>query len=106
MFNNPNLDHVNINAYTIFGEILWICSKHLSRNEIMMDSWNDRVIKGPQYSPSSLKRGHKMFYAVSTIKMFVRMQKREHGRNRGSCVYAWIRKVLAMHLHLYMHLAY
>ena len=29
--NNPNLDLVNINAYTKFGEILSICLKDIER---------------------------------------------------------------------------
>ena len=29
--NNPNLDIVNINAYTIFGQILSICSQYIER---------------------------------------------------------------------------
>ena len=41
MCNNANLDLVNINAYTKFGEILSICSQILSGNEFMMDGQND-----------------------------------------------------------------
>ena len=29
--NNPNLEHVNINAYTKFGEILSICSQDIEQ---------------------------------------------------------------------------
>ena len=31
--NNPNLDHVNINAYTKFGEILSICFHDSDRKQ-------------------------------------------------------------------------
>ena len=31
MCNNPNLDLVNIKAYTKFGEILLICSQDIKR---------------------------------------------------------------------------
>ena len=31
MYNNLNLDHANIIAYTIFGEILSICSQDIER---------------------------------------------------------------------------
>ena len=34
--NNPNIDFVNINAYTKFDEILSICSKILNGNKILM----------------------------------------------------------------------
>ena len=29
MCNNPNIDHVNMNAYIKFGEILSICSQDI-----------------------------------------------------------------------------
>ena len=35
MCNNQNWDLVNMNAYVKFGEILSICSKILSGNEIL-----------------------------------------------------------------------
>ena len=31
--NNPNLDIVNMNAYTKFGEILSICSQDIERKQ-------------------------------------------------------------------------
>ena len=39
--NNPNLDHVNINAYTKFREILSTCSQDIEQNQ------NSDVNKGP-----------------------------------------------------------
>ena len=42
MCNNPQLDLVNINAYTKFDEILSISSQDIERNEIMTDGRTDR----------------------------------------------------------------
>ena len=38
---NPNVDLVNINAYTKFDEILSICSKHIERKQ------NSDISQGP-----------------------------------------------------------
>ena len=40
MGNNPNLDCVNINASTKFGQIMFICSKDIERKQIL------KLIKG------------------------------------------------------------
>ena len=39
--NNPNLDPVNMNAYTKFGEILSVCSQDIERNR------NSDINQGP-----------------------------------------------------------
>ena len=46
--NNPNLDLVDINAFTKFGKILSICSQDIERkrnydrlNDGIMDGWTD-----------------------------------------------------------------
>ena len=39
--NNPNLDFVNINAYTKFGQIASICSQDIER------TLNSDIIQGP-----------------------------------------------------------
>ena len=33
MCNNPDVDHVNMNAYIKFGEILSICSQDIERKQ-------------------------------------------------------------------------
>ena len=38
--NNPNLDLVNINAYTKFHEILSFCSQNIEQKQ-NYDGWND-----------------------------------------------------------------
>ena len=43
IWNNPNIDLVNINAYIQFGEILSICSQDIERKQNydgMMDNPN------------------------------------------------------------------
>ena len=61
MCNNPNLDFVNINAYTKFGEILSICSWDIDR-KWHYDRWmvgqNDGQPKSSIAPPFS-KRGCK-----------------------------------------------
>ena len=51
MCNNLNLDLININAYTKFGEILSIFLNILIRNEIMTDRWKEWWRTQIQYSP-------------------------------------------------------
>ena len=41
MCSNPNLDLVNINAYTNFGKILSICAQDIEQ-QLNCDGWNDR----------------------------------------------------------------
>ena len=41
MCSNPNLDLVNINAYTNFGKILSICAQDIEQ-KLNYDRWNDR----------------------------------------------------------------
>ena len=43
---NPNLDLVNINAYTKFGEILSICSQE-EMKLWWMDKWSDGIKGNP-----------------------------------------------------------
>ena len=63
-FNNPNLDLVNINAYTKFGEILSVYSEDIERKrnydgrtDERTDGMTDHV--NPAYSPPFSKRGYK-----------------------------------------------
>ena len=39
--NNPNLDHVNVDVHTKFGQILSICSRDIERKQ------NSDVNQGP-----------------------------------------------------------
>ena len=53
MCNNSNLDLININAYTKFGEILSIFPKILSGNEIMRERQTEQ--SGIDRQPKSSK---------------------------------------------------
>ena len=46
MCNNPNLDLININAYTKFGEILSICSQDIEC-KINYDGQEDGMTDNP-----------------------------------------------------------
>ena len=61
MCNNPNLDLVDINAYTKFGELLSICSEYIERKQNydgQNDGWNDRQPKS-NIAPTFSKQGYK-----------------------------------------------
>ena len=47
MCYNSNLDLVNINAYTKFGEILPICSEDISGNENLTEGRRDGMTDNP-----------------------------------------------------------
>ena len=57
MCSNPNLDLVDINAYTKFGEILKICSEDIERkrNTDGRTEWRTTQI---QYDPPFSKWGY------------------------------------------------
>ena len=48
--NNPKLDHVNMNAYIKFGEILSICSQDIERKR-NYDGQNDGMTDGLAENP-------------------------------------------------------
>ena len=60
MCNNPKPDHVNMNAYIKFGEILSICSQDIEWKRIYdrrNDGWTEWQTTQTQYSPHFFKAG-------------------------------------------------
>ena len=51
MCNNPNLDRVNINAYTKFVNFYQFVLEILSRNQIMMNRMMDGMKNNPSIAP-------------------------------------------------------